>query len=367
MKIAHVSPLYESVPPKLYGGTERVVAHLVEEQVGMGHEVTLFASGDSSTSARLAPMCHRALRLDPGCTDDIPHHMFMLEKVMQMAGEFEVVHFHTGILHFPLARRLGAPHVTTMHGRLDLTDLKALAAEFDDLPLVSISDSQREPLPFMNWAGTVHHGLPPDLLPFSERHQGYLAFLGRVSPEKRVDRAIEMAIMAGLPIRIAAKIDKHDLDYHEAIKHLFEHPLVEFVGEIGEAEKGAFLGGAMALLFPIDWPEPFGLTMIEALACGTPVIAYDHGSVTEVLSPGRTAFIVGSVEEGARAVGRIGSLSRRACRQEFERRFSAKVMAGRYMEIYTALAAGQETGGHLVNGSRGSWQKSSRLASSTMS
>ena len=369
MKIAHVSPLFESVPPKLYGGTERVVSYLVEELVRQGHDVTLFASGDSLTSARLVPMCRRSLRLDKGCGDDIPHHVYMLEKVAQFAGGFHVLHFHTGILHFPLARRLDAPHVTTMHGRLDQTDLKPLATEFSDLPLVSISDSQRMPWLFMNWAGTVHHGLPLDLLPFSERHQGYLAFLGRISPEKRVDRAIAMAVEAEVPIKIAAKIDKRDAEYYEThIKRLFEHPLVEYVGEIGEAEKGAFLGGAMALLFPIDWPEPFGLTMIESLACGTPVIAYDHGSVPEVLREGQTAFIVDSVEAGARAVMQVESLSRRQCRQEFERRFSVRTMARRYVKIYETLVSNWEPRSrHFPNGSRSTWQKLSRLTNSTMS
>lgn len=368
MRIAHVSPLFESVPPKLYGGTERVVSYLIEEMVRKGHAVTLFASGDSLTSARLMPMCGQSLRLDTSREDDIPHHVFMLEKVMQMADEFDIIHFHTGVLHFPLARRLDTPHVTTMHGRLDLSELKALAAEFGDLPLVSISDSQREPLPYMNWTGTVHHGLPLDLLPFSARHEGYLAFLGRVSPEKRVDRAIEIAVHAGLPLKIAAKIDKRDEEYFETrIKRLFEHPLVEYVGEIGEAEKGAFLGGAMALLFPIDWPEPFGLTMIESLACGTPVVAYDHGSVSEVLRHGRTAYLVDSVEAAALALDGIDRLSRRECRREFERRFSARAMAERYMDIYSALVSGKETQGHLAAGSRNTWKKSSRLANSTMS
>ncbi|MEG6550250.1 glycosyltransferase family 4 protein [Desulfocurvibacter africanus] len=368
MKIAHVSPLFESVPPKLYGGTERVVSYLVEELVRQGHEVTLFASGDSLTSARLVPMCRKSLRLSD-CVDDMPHHVYMIEKVAQLAAGFDVVHFHTGILHFPLARRLSAPHVTTMHGRLDLANLKSLATEFSDLPLVSISDSQRLPWLFMNWAGTVYHGLPLDLLPFSERHQGYLAFLGRISPEKRVDRAVAMAVAAGVPLKIAAKIDKKDAEYFEThIKHLFDHPLVEYVGEIGEAEKGAFLGGAMALLFPIDWPEPFGLTMIESLACGTPVIAYDHGSVPEVLRQGHTAFIVDSVEAGAKAIGQVESLPRRQCRQEFERRFSVRTMAKRYVKIYETLISDWEPRSRqLPNGSRSTWQKSSRLANSTMS
>lgn len=368
MKIAHVSPLFESVPPKLYGGTERVVSYLVDELVRQGHEVTLFASGGSKTSGRLVPMCRKSLRLSD-CADDIPHHVYMLEKVAQFAAGFHVVHFHTGILHFPLARRLGAPHVTTMHGRLDQKDLESLAAEFIDLPLVSISDSQRLPWMFMNWAGTVHHGLPLDLLPFSANHKGYLAFLGRISPEKRVDRAIAMAVAAGVPIKIAAKLDKKDVEYFEAhIKHLFDHPLVEYIGEIGEAGKGAFLGGAMALLFPIDWPEPFGLTMIESLACGTPVIAYDHGSVPEVLREGHTAFIVDSVEAGARAIGRVESLSRLECRQEFERRFSVRIMAKRYVKIYETLISNWESRGRqLPNGSGSTWRKSSRLVNNTMS
>lgn len=339
MKIAQVAPLIESVPPRLYGGTERVVSYLVEELVQQGHDVTLFASGDSRTSARLVPVTPQALRL--GCCQDVlAPHVLLLEEVLRQAPSFDVIHFHIGQLHFPLARRHLRAHVTTLHGRLDLPELRPLHAEFDDVPCVSISDAQRRPLPEANWVATIHHGLPPDLLPFSPRHDGYLAFLGRVSPEKRVDRAIAIARACGQRIRIAAKVDPADSVYFERdIRPLLDDPLVEFIGEIGERDKAAFLGGAKALLFPIDWPEPFGLVMIEALACGTPVVAVRGGSVDEVLDEGITGFVVDDVEGAVAAVERVERLDRRACRSTFERRFSARRMTLEYVELYERLIA----------------------------
>ncbi len=290
MRIAQVAPLYESVPPKYYGGTERIVSYLTEELVRQGHDVTLFASGDSVTAAQLVPACPSSLRLDRSCEDQLAHHVLMLEHVVQRAAEFDVLHFHVDYLHFPFSRRQPTPHVTTLHGRLDIPDLVPLYREFNGVPLVSISDAQREPLPWANWLATVYHGLPPDLYRFRGEPGGYLAFLGRISPEKRVDRAIEIAQRVRMPLRIAAKIDAVDQAYFEReIEPLLDDPLVEYVGEIGETEKDEFLGNAQALLFPIDWPEPFGLVMIEALACGTPVIAYRHGSVPEVLDDGEPA------------------------------------------------------------------------------
>ncbi|MFO7173261.1 MAG: glycosyltransferase family 4 protein [Bacillota bacterium] len=338
MRIAQVAPLYESVPPRLYGGTERVVSYLTEELVRRGHEVTLFASGDSQTSANLVAICPQALRLG-GAVDQMCHHILMLEKVFQLADSFDVIHFHCDYLHFPLSRRFAkVPVVTTLHGRLDLPDIRPLYEEFRDQPVVSISDAQRRPLPFLNWQRTVYHGLPADLYTFHEKPGDYLAFLGRISPEKRVDRAIEIARRVGMRIKIAAKIDAADRAYYEEkIRPLMQDPLVEFIGEIGEKEKDEFLGNAYALLFPIDWPEPFGLVMIEALACGTPVIAYPHGSVPEVLEDGVTGFIVRSIDEAVAAVERIPEIDRRACRAAFERRFTAERMAEDYLEVYTKL------------------------------
>jgi glycosyltransferase involved in cell wall biosynthesis len=339
MKIAQVAPLTESVPPRLYGGTERVVAVLSDELVRLGHDVTLFASGDSRTRATLAAAWPRALRLD-GCEDMMAPHLLMLEQVAKRAHEFDVVHFHLSQFHFSLARRLETPHVTTLHGRLDLAELPALFDEFTDIPVVSISDAQREPLPHANWAATIYHGLPSDVLRFSPRPDGYLAFLGRISPEKGVDRAIAIATRSRCRLKIAAKIDNADRQYFERdIRHLLDHPLVEFIGEIDEKQKAMFLGGATALLFPIDWPEPFGLVMIEAMACGTPVVAFRGGSVEEIIDPGATGYVVDSVDEAVAAVGRIGRLSRRACRTEFERRFSARRMAIDHLRLYEALVA----------------------------
>lgn len=334
MRIAQVSPLYESVPPLGYGGTERVVSYLTEELVRQGHQVTLFASGDSVTSASLVPICPRSLRLDGNCSDRLAHHVFMVEQVFKHASSFDIIHFHIDYLHFPLARRHNVAHVSTLHGRLDIPDLVPLFREFREMPVVSISDAQREPLPWLNWQGTVYHGLPPDLYTFRQEQGKYLAFLGRISPEKRLDRAIELANRLGMTLRIAAKVDRVDQDYFdEVIKPLLSSPLVEFLGEIKEEEKDDFLGNAYALLFPIEWPEPFGLVMIEAMACGTPVIAYRRGSVPEVMAQGEPGFIVDSFEAAMEAVGKVSALDRRRCRQVFEERFTASRMAQDYLKV----------------------------------
>lgn len=339
MRIAQVAPLYESVPPKLYGGTERVVSYLTEELVAMGHDVTLFASGDSVTKARLVPVCERSLRLDTDCVDQLAHHILMLEMVAQTAPELDIVHFHIDYLHFPFSRRcLFPPHLTTLHGRLDLPDLVSLYREYRDMPLVSISDAQRAPLPWAGWVGTVHHGLPPDAYHFHEGPGEYLAFLGRISPEKRVDRAIRIARQAGIPLKIAAKVDRVDREYYDrVILPLLKEGNTEYIGEIGEGEKCDFLGNACALLFPIDWPEPFGLTMIEALACGTPVIACHRGSVPELLRDGVTGRIVRNADEAHQAVRDIPSFDRRKCREYFENRFTANRMAQDYLAVYHTL------------------------------
>jgi glycosyltransferase involved in cell wall biosynthesis len=338
MRIAQVAPLYESVPPKYYGGTERVVSYLSEELVRQGHDVTLFASGDSETKARLVAACPRSLRLDKRCQDQMVHHYLMLENVFQHAAKFDIIHFHVDYLHFPLSRRVAVTHVTTLHGRLDLPDLIPLYQEFCDMPVISISNGQREPLPWANWQATVYHGLPADLYRFRPEPGSYLAFLGRISPEKRVDRAIEIAMRVGMPLRMAAKVDRVDKDYFESvIAPLLRNPLVEFVGEIGDGEKDEFLGNAYALLFPIDWPEPFGLVMIEAMACGTPVIAYRGGAVPEVMEQGHTGFIVHGLENAVEAVRHVAQLSRKRCREVFEQRFTAARMAHDYVEQYERL------------------------------
>ncbi len=338
MRIAQIAPLYESVPPRYYGGTERVVAYLTKELVRRGHDVTLFASADSRTSARLVGACSGALRLLPGAVDSLAWHMLMLEQVCKAADAFDILHFHIDYLHFPLSRRLGWPHVTTLHGRLDIPDLQGVYDEFHEMPVISISDAQRRPLPQANWLATIHHGLPADLFTVRETPGEYLAFLGRISPEKRVDRAIEIAQRVGLPLRIAAKIDRADRAYFEAhIKPLFDLPFVEYLGEIGERQKDAFLGQARALLFPIDWAEPFGLVMIEALACGTPVIAWRAGSVEEVIVDGVTGFVVENMEDAVAAAARVDTISRRACRRHFETAFTAERMADGYLEAYQAI------------------------------
>ncbi len=340
MRIAQVAPLYEAVPPKLYGGTERVVHYLTEELVRQGHEVTLFASGDSVTSARLIPCCPRSLRLDPECKDRLAPHVLMVEKVLQRAEQFDIIHFHIDHIHFPLVRRFSFPHLTTLHGRLDIAEIYPLFWEFKELPFVSISQAQRSPLPFINWVGTVYHGLPEDLYRFYPERGEYLAFLGRISPEKRPDRAIKIAEKAGMKLLIAAKVDAADRAYYEeVIKPLLKSPWVEFIGEINDREKNEFLGKAYALLFPIDWPEPFGLVMIEAMACGTPVVAWRCGSVPEIIQEGINGYIVESTEEAVRALEQVRKIQRELCRKSFERRFSAKRMAKDYLKIYEKLLA----------------------------
>lgn len=335
MKIAQVSPLYESVPPRAYGGTERVVSYLTEALVDMGHEVTLFASGDSETRAELVPICPRALRLDAGCIDRLAHHVLMMEQVLARASQFDVIHWHIDYMHFPLSRRCQLPSVTTLHGRLDLPDLPPIYDEFADMPVVSISDAQRAPLPRARWLGTVHHGLPEELYSLGAGEGGYYLFLGRISPEKRVDRAVEVARRIGVPLKIGAKIDRVDREYFEReIAHLLSEPLVEFLGEVEEPQKRELLGAARALLFPIDWPEPFGLVMIEAMACGTPVIAYRCGSVPEVMVDGVTGFVVDDDDAAVAAARCIERLDRRAVRQVFDERFTARCMAKRYLELY---------------------------------
>jgi glycosyltransferase involved in cell wall biosynthesis len=339
LKIAQIAPLYESVPPMTYGGTERVVSYLTEELVAQGQDVTLFASGDSQTSAKLVPGSPRSLRLSGNSIDHLAHHIAMLDDVMRMAPEFDVIHFHIDYMHFPLSRYCALPSLTTLHGRLDLPDLLPVYKKFPDAPLVSISLSQRKPMPRVNWVGNISHGLPMDLLTFQPRTGDYLAFLGRISPEKRVDRAIEIARRAGMPLKIAAKIDKADREYYEStIKPLMSDPNVEFIGEIGEHEKSEFLGNACAYLFPIDWPEPFGLTMIEAMACGTPTIAFNCGSVKEVMQEGLTGFIVEDMDQAVAAVAKISTIERTACRNIFEKRYTAARMAEEYVEIYQCMA-----------------------------
>ncbi|WP_293900144.1 glycosyltransferase family 4 protein [Phenylobacterium sp.] len=336
MRIAQVPPLYEAVPPRLYGGTERVVAHLTDALVTLGHEVTLFASAEAQTSATLAVVRDQAIRLDPApLKSDLAAHLHQLAEVRRRADEFDVIHFHTDMIQFPMFEGLANKTLTTLHGRLDLKDLAQVYQRWPQFPLVSISDSQRAPLPFANWAATVHHGMSTDLYEFSPRGQGYLAFLGRISPEKRPDRAIAIAAATNRPLRMAAKVDNADRAYFEdEIEPLMRNPLVDFIGEIGDGEKSAFLGGAEALLFPIDWPEPFGLVMIEAMACGTPVIAWDNGSVREVVEHGLTGFLVRSLAEACEAVRRLPELDRAAIRARYEERFSSIAMARRYLEIY---------------------------------
>jgi glycosyltransferase involved in cell wall biosynthesis len=346
MKIAQVAPLFESVPPKAYGGTERVVSYLTEALVDLGHDVTLFASGDSLTRARLVAPVARSLRTDPAGPDWLMWHTVLLDQVSAQAQGFDVVHFHVDFLHYPLVRHCPTPCITTLHGRLDLPDLAPLHRHFREQALVSISNHQRLPLPFSRWIATVHHGLPTDLYRFHPEAEDYFAFVGRISPEKRVDRAIEIAKATGTRLRIAAKVDRADQAYFERdIRPLLDHPLIEFVGEIGEAQKNDFIGRARALLFPIDWPEPFGLVMIEAMACGTPVLAYRCGSVPEVLEQGVTGFIVDDQAQAIDAARRIGMLDRAACRQVFERRFSARRMAEQYVEVYEALSSARAAGG----------------------
>ncbi len=345
MKIAQVAPLYESVPPKLYGGTERVVSWLTEALVQQGHEVTLFASGDSVTRAQLVPITRQSLRLDDKCIDQIAHHILELEIVFENASHFDIIHWHNDYLHFPLSKRNSIPHVTTLHGRMDIPDLVPLYHAFRETPVVSISNAQRKPLPWLNWQGTVYHGLTENQFTLHPEPGKYLAYIGRISPEKRVDRSIEIARGAGMPLKIAAKVDRADRDYFkENIEPLIQQePLVEFIGEISDAEKDEFLGNAYALLFPIEWPEPFGLAMIEAMACGTPTIAYPRGSVPEVIDEGVTGFLVESIEAAVQAVERVSTLSRALCRQRFEERFTSTRMARDYVAIYERLVEEEAT------------------------
>lgn len=338
LKIAQVAPLYESVPPKYYGGTERVVSYLTETLVELGHEVTLYASGDSITKAELRPGCSCALRLDKTSSEPVADHIYLAERVFQEAEEFDVVHSHIDYLAFPLLRRMRTPHVSTLHGRLDIANLTNLFDEFRDEPVVSISENQRLPLLNANWVATVHHGLPLHRYQARLGRGDYLAFLGRVSPEKRLDHAIQIARRAGLPLKIAAKVDKKDQEFFEAkIKPHIDGRNIEFIGEIGEVEKQDFLANALALLFPIDWPEPFGLVMIEAMACGTPIIARSRGSVPEIIRHGVNGFLVKDIEGAVQAVKDIEQISRPKCREAFEKRFNATRMAKDYLEVYEQL------------------------------
>ena len=340
MRIAQVAPLIESVPPQGYGGTEAVVSYLTEELVRQGHEVTLFASGDSQTAAELIPCSPAALRLDEGVIDPLAHQVVELEAVAAQAHRFDVIHWHLDYFHFPLSRRLGVPQVTTLHGRLDIPDIQPVYTEFREMPVVSISNDQRSPLPQANFVATIHHGLPPDLLEPRYEPGQYLAFLGRISPEKRADRAIEISRRTGLTLRVAAKIDDADREYYEReIEPLLKAAHVEFIGEIGPEDKADFLGRASALLFPIDWSEPFGLVMIESMACATPVIAYRTGSVPEVIAEGVSGFIVDDVDGSVDAVNRLGELDRHAVRQSFEDRFTVERMARDYLALFEHLVA----------------------------
>ncbi|ODT59801.1 MAG: glycosyl transferase [Phenylobacterium sp. SCN 69-14] len=348
MRIAQVPPLYEAVPPRFYGGTERVVSHLTDALVDLGHEVTLFASAEARTRAELVKVRDQAIRLDPApLKSDLAAHMSMLCDVRRRAHEFDVIHFHTDMIHFPFFEDMPGRTLTTLHGRLDLKDLPGVYWRWNQFPLVSISDSQRRPLAFANWSGTVHHGMKADLYAPSFAPGGYLAFLGRISPEKRPDRAIAIAKRLGVPLKIAAKVDPADTRYYqEQIEPLLlGQKLVEYIGEISDDQKSEFLGGASALLFPIDWPEPFGLVMIEAMACGAPVIAYDCGSVPEIVEDGLTGFIVQDEDEAAAAVSRLDRLDRRAIRRRFEERFSATAMARRYLDLYAGLGADRSVPG----------------------
>ncbi|PTB18066.1 glycosyl transferase [Trinickia symbiotica] len=339
MRIAQIAPLYEAVPPKFYGGTERVVSYLTEALVELGHDVTLFASGDSVTSATLEAAWPRALRLDPSIRDPLAPHMLLLEQVRRLASDFDVLHFHLDYLPFSLFANAGTPFVTTLHGRLDLPELQPVFNTFTDAPVISISQSQRTPLPQANWLGTVYHGLPSGLLtPRTQEEPEYLAFLGRICPEKRVDTAIRIAAMSGLPLKIAAKVDKVDREYFKTeIEPLLGEAHVEFIGEIDETQKPEFLSRAKALLFPIDWCEPFGLVMIEAMACGTPVVAFNRGSVPEVIDHGVTGYVVEDTHSAVAAVQRLDELSREEIRAQFERRFTAQAMARAYVEKYETL------------------------------
>ncbi len=358
MRIAQVAPLYESVPPRLYGGTELVVSNLTEELVNQGHEVVLFASGDSLTKASLVACCPRSLRLDTGCVDSFAHHVLMLEQVLRHHEEnpFDIIHFHVDYLHFSTSRREALPSVTTLHGRLDIPDLVSLYREFRDAPVISISDAQRDPLPWLNWQATVHHGLPQDKFGLGPGSGEYLAFLGRISPEKGLDQAIQIAGCAGMKLKIAAKIDRADREYYEAkIRPLMKLPHVEYMGEIGDSEKWEFLGNATALLAPVQWPEPFGLVMIEAMACGTPVIAYNNGSIPEIVKHRTNGFVVKNVPEAVEAIGNLDSIDRGTCRLHFEKHFTAARMCRDYLVAYEHLQ--NEPAGLLLSDGAPKWMK----------
>jgi glycosyltransferase involved in cell wall biosynthesis len=337
MKIAQVPPLIESVPPKGYGGTERIVSFITEELVRRGHDVTLFASGDSETKAHLVPICPKGLRLFVNNVETLAYHYVQLDQVTKQAREFDIIHFHNDYLHFPMSRVYNYTHVTTLHGRLDNPGIPQLYKRYNDIPLVSISNHQREPIPFANWIDTVYHGLPDTLYKQGKGEGNYLAFLGRISIEKRPDRAIEIAKRTGIKLKVAAKIDNADKEYYESVKHLFDDPLVEFVGEIGEDKKEEFLGNAAALLFPIDWPEPFGLVVIESMACGTPVIAFREGSIPEIIDDGITGYSVSSIDEAVDSVNKVQNIDRSKCRQKFEERFEVSTMVDNYERVYSQL------------------------------
>ncbi len=342
MKIAQVAPLHESVPPAKYGGTERIVSYLTEELVRQGQEVTLFASGDSKTTAKLIPIGTQSLRTDPNCQDSLAPHIVMLEEVLRRADEFDVIHFHIDYIHYAISSRIETPHVTTQHGRMDVRGLEDVYRMYRSEPVVSISNAQQRPIPWANWVGTVYHGLPLDLYSCENAPEPYLAFVGRVSPEKGLDKAIEIAKRAGLPLKVAAKVDKADTEYFETvIRPMLDDP-IEFLDEVDDHQKQNLLGKASGLLFPINWPEPFGIVMIEAMACGTPVIAFPRGAVPEVIDHGVTGLIVNNVDEALKAVKRLSSFDRKECRAAFERRFSAARMAHDYCVIYERLSGSKQ-------------------------
>ena len=343
MRIAQVAPLFERVPPKTYGGTERVVSYLTEELVDQGHEVTLFASGDSVTKARLIAPCPESLRLSANSRNEMIHHVVQLQMVQERLREFDIIHYHTDFFHYPLSRINKSIQLTTLHGRLDNPDLQNLYNTFPDMPLVSISDSQKKPLSQAGWLKTVYHGLPKDLYDFHEKKGEYLAFLGRICPEKGIEKSIELAKQTGIPLKIAAKVDEADAVYYEnVVRPQLDHPLIEYVGEIGEKEKNEFLGNALCLMFLIDWPEPFGLVMTEAMACGTPVVALNRGSVPEILDNGISGIVIDSPEQARQAIMDVATIDRQRCREKFEERFSVQRMTSDYLELYHQLTGRKE-------------------------
>jgi glycosyltransferase involved in cell wall biosynthesis len=355
MKIAQVAPVFERVPPKRYGGTERVISYLTEELVRQGHDVTLFATGDSVTKAKLVSPIEQSKRFDTTRQEWLVYQSVMMDQLVEVALEFDLIHFHTDYFHFPILRKLQVPHLTTLHGRLDLPELVPLYRHFDHVPVVSISESQRLPLSWVNWLSTVHHGLPENQYHFSAAPEDYFVFVGRASPEKGLDQAIEIALRCGVPLRIAAKVDKQDEAYFEkVVSPLLGHPLIDFIGEVGEPEKQVLIANAKAFLFLIDWPEPFGMVMIEAFACGTPVIAYRHGSVPEIMEDGVTGFIVDDLEQAIQAAGRIGSIDRRLCRKKFEDRFTAERMAQDYLQIYHRIQSEKILANGVMHGKQNS-------------